>query len=488
MKNEPKYRRLIENLSEVVYEIDDCGIIQYIGPSIEKLIGYFPSEIKNRRITDFIGGDDRFLMDRMLKLKEKGELVSEYNIRSKSGKVHWIRFSTKADFRDGVFTGGTGILLDITEGKEAVLALQKSEELYRSILQASPDIIVLTDLEKGRFLMVSPRAFSFFRIGENEDFRKFTLIDFLDEADHALAVLFMTRSQEESMGTVEFKARRADGSLFDIEINSDLIRDKDGQPVSRLIIIRDITDRKKAEDAMRQNESALKEMNAAKDKLFSIIAHDLRGPIASFVQGLEMIITRENMDEVAKNIILSGLYKSSKTTFNLLENLLVWSRLQIGSVKIHPQPFILNNAIEESIDMITPQAKQKDIKISVKEMKAHRVFADKDSINLIVRNLLSNAVKFTPRQGTVTVIISEQEGFIETVIADTGAGMGKEVLAGLFRSSYLSTYGTNGEKGSGIGLLLVKDFVEKNGGIIRAESEPGAGSRFSFTLPKAEFS
>jgi PAS domain S-box-containing protein len=236
----------------------------------------------------------------------------------------------------------------------------------------------------------------------------------------------------------------------------------------------------------KETEEQLKESIETKNKLFSIIAHDLKGPIGNFIPVLELLTGGGNLDESDKKIFLEELKYASKNTLSLLDNLLNWSRSQTNSITLKSNNISINDLITENIELHSSAANIKSISISVLLDKEITAFADKESISLVIRNLLSNAIKFTDYNGKVTISARNTGDEIEIKIEDNGIGMQKEVVNNLFKTGvFFTSQGTNNEKGSGIGLLLCKDFVEKNGGKIRVESTPGKGSRFIFTVPRA---
>lgn len=235
----------------------------------------------------------------------------------------------------------------------------------------------------------------------------------------------------------------------------------------------------------KETENQLQELIRTKDKLFSIIAHDLRGPIGNLLPILEMLESDEESDIKIKDVLMEGLKKGIKSTYGLLENLLNWSLSQTNEISINPKYFMINNVIRDNIELLASGANSKEIHILFHFDEVLSVFADENSISLVIRNLLSNAIKYTPNQGTIEVIANKQDFYIEVEISDNGVGMKKEVVDNLFISNaFISTMGTNNEKGSGLGLMLCKEFVERNGGQIRVVSTPGKGSKFSFTVPR----
>jgi PAS domain S-box-containing protein len=235
----------------------------------------------------------------------------------------------------------------------------------------------------------------------------------------------------------------------------------------------------------KETEQQLKDSIAIRNKIFSIIAHDLRGPIGSFLPALEVLTTNQNLDEEIKKEYLTGLKKASITTFNLLENLLNWSQFHSNVFIIEPAYFTINTLIKENIELFVSTANQKSVKISLKSDGIFTVFADKESVNLVIRNLISNAIKFTPNGGDVIISLSESTDKINIMVSDTGVGMEKATVSTLLNSkTFFSSEGTNNEKGSGLGLLLCKEFIEKNDSELFADSIPGKGSRFWFALKK----
>jgi PAS domain S-box-containing protein len=255
-------------------------------------------------------------------------------------------------------------------------------------------------------------------------------------------------------------------------------RNKENKPVRTIGTHIDITRQK-------ETEQQLQELIVTRDKLFSIIAHDLRGPIGNFLPILDLLTGSKDIDEETKKIFIEELKKAARSTFSLLENLLSWSRSQANAILLKSALFVINNTIRDNIDLLLSSAKNKSITISQKISEELSIYADPDTVNLVIRNLLTNAIKFTPDNGTITVSAHDNGRQIEVEIADTGVGMTKEVVDILFTSkTFRTTRGTHDEKGSGLGLILCKDFVERNGGEIHVESVVGEGSRFIFTLPK----
>lgn len=242
-----------------------------------------------------------------------------------------------------------------------------------------------------------------------------------------------------------------------------------------------------ANNKVQQQNIALQELNATKDKFFSIISHDLKGPLNSLTSFSGLLIN--HTDSLSKDdiqMLAKDLDKSLKNLFALLENLLEWSRSQTGNIEFTPENFEIGKLVRETTELLIGQAQAKSITFQLLVPSDDIVIhAHRHSINTVVRNLLSNAIKFTPAGGEITIRCTQRDTELITSVSDTGVGMPPEIVAKLFRiDTKHSTKGTANEKGTGLGLILCKEFVEKNGGKIWVESEVGKGSTFYFSLPR----
>jgi two-component system, sensor histidine kinase and response regulator len=240
------------------------------------------------------------------------------------------------------------------------------------------------------------------------------------------------------------------------------------------------------EQQVKERTAELEAANASKNKFFSIIAHDLRTPFTGLL-GLTQLFL-EHFEEFTPDDIkesLQSLLTTVKTVYTLIENLLTWSRLQQGVMEYIPQEILLAKLVAHNFSLFTPTAEQKQITLQNWIPDQMLAYADLNMMNTVVRNLVSNALKFTHAGGSIEVSVKPQETSVEIAVADTGMGIPQKDLAKLFRIDVkYRNVGTAGEEGSGLGLILCKDLVEKNGGCIWVESEVGKGTTFRFTLPK----
>ncbi len=232
------------------------------------------------------------------------------------------------------------------------------------------------------------------------------------------------------------------------------------------------------------SNTELDRLNKTKDKFFSIIAHDLRNPFNA-IMGFSGMLFHDfsDMDDKQKLGLLELINLSSESAFNLLDNLLQWARTQTDKIKYNPEYFDLSEVVKQVIDLHCIIAEKKRITIESTIPISTRVFADRNMIHTVIRNLISNAIKFSHKEGRVFLSSFENGQMTEVVIRDEGTGMTRENLGMLFRiDTYYSTSGTSGESGTGLGLIICKEFVEKNNGRIRATSKEGQGTAISFTL------
>jgi signal transduction histidine kinase len=229
----------------------------------------------------------------------------------------------------------------------------------------------------------------------------------------------------------------------------------------------------------------LKELNITKDKFFSIIGHDLGNQFNIIIGFLEILISDlKKLEERKIEYHLANIYNSSKHAHGLLENLLTWAKMQTKSIQYLPESFNIHQKITESIDLLEGACTKKNIEIKVFSEEEIMVYADVNMFSTIFRNLVSNAIKFSHKNGEISIYTDKKGNFCEIRVKDNGVGISEENIQKIFRiDSNHSTLGTNGEKGTGLGLILCKEFIERHKGEIRVESTVGQGSQFIFTLP-----
>ncbi len=239
---------------------------------------------------------------------------------------------------------------------------------------------------------------------------------------------------------------------------------------------------------IRKLQLDLQEVNAAKDKFFSIIAHDLRGPLGALHNVTQLII--ENIKNFSRDTLIETFIMqrdAAKNLLALLENLLTWSRIQRGMIEYHPQQTDVERIVHRNLALLTPHAEQKQITLHNSIQPKLIVYADVNMVDTVVRNLLSNALKFTDTGGNITISATPHEQYVDVSVSDTGVGISAKGLSKLFRiDEPYQRQGTADEEGTGLGLVLCQELVEKNGGTIRVESETGQGTTFTFSLQSSQ--
>lgn len=283
----------------------------------------------------------------------------------------------------------------------------------------------------------------------------------------------------------EMLNKRKNGSYIYTEETCSVIYDKKGRPEFYVAIFDDITKRKKAESELKTSKENLQKTVQLKDKMFSIISHDLTGPFSSIL-GLSELMINE-FDRYQKDTHLRFcqlIYNSSKQTFELLTNLLQWSRSQLGSIELTPENTGLYNIVSKSAESLILLINDKELNFHNNVDKELNLKIDFNTFSTVIRNLISNAIKFTPRGGTIEVSADKIDSIMNLTISDTGIGISDEDISILFDiNDNKSRKGTEDEKGTGLGLVLCREFTELNGGTIKVESKLGQGSKFTISLP-----
>lgn len=288
----------------------------------------------------------------------------------------------------------------------------------------------------------------------------------------------------------EYRMQRKQGDyvwIYDCAMIS--ARDSSGSPVRMTGIHMDIDRQKKAELQLRITADELKALNNAKDKFLRIIAHDLKGPFSGFVgltEDLRKNIGTMQQDEIVE--YTSAMNSTAKRINGLLSNLLDWSRLTTGKMEYVPSELNLEDLVQIAEHLFSPAASAKSIALINQTGEGLKVYADYNMVSAIFRNLISNAIKFTNPGGRVVIKAGKKENGIEITVEDNGIGMEREIIEKVFKmDSIYTTKGTNQEEGTGLGLVLCRELIERNGGKLRIVSAPGKGSEFIFSLPEADF-
>ncbi len=357
--------------------------------------------------------------------------------------------------------------------------------LFRMLLNELPDAIYFKDHD-GKFFLTNRLHTKKLGFKDVDDFIGKTDFDLFGE-EHARQA-YDDEQQVIRTGksiSKEEKENRLDGSVTWASTSKMPLRDKHGQIVGTFGISKDITRIKEVEQELRNTQKQLEEANAAKDMFFSIIAHDLKNPFNSLIGLSEILMDDyEKLGDLEKKEMIGNLHGTSESAYNLLENLLNWSRVQTGAMTVKAEPIFLCDLAEDVVDLLEAQARTKRISLINVLKQDVQVYADKNMLRTIFRNLVSNAIKFTNPGGKVIINGERDDKISRFWVEDNGVGIENGNIEKLFQiSETVKTYGTNDESGTGLGLILCREFTERNGGKITVESTPGKGSRFTVELP-----
>jgi len=322
----------------------------------------------------------------------------------------------------------------------------------------------------GRSKLIGKKLISYITLNEKDIFNSF------------IKTVFSLREKHDC----ELKVMNKDKNLFHVLLEGLEIDDTLEQDRKCQIALIDLTEYKRIEDSLKETNEELIILNTTKDKFFSIIAHDLRRPFQSLLGYSELLATEfETLSHEEIIQFSKALNENLNNLFGLLENLLNWSMMQRNMLEYKPVKLNLYDLVNKIIGILSKSAADKNISLSNNIEAGTSVYADVDMLRSIVQNLIINAIKFTQTEGRIIVSSANKEGYVEVSVQDNGIGIEPEKTSKLFNfGSKFTTDGTAGEKGTGLGLPLCKEFIERNGGQIWVESEAGKGSKFTFTLRK----
>lgn len=390
------------------------------------------------------------------------------------------------------------VIEDISERKRVETLLKETTDRLSTIFKEIPSSLSISTLDEGRYMEVNDAFEHISGFSRNEAIGK-TSIELGILNSQTREKIKKEVIKEGAVRNFEININRKQGDSI-TGLFAGRVINVNGSP-ALLSIITDVTERRKADEQIRKylyelqinkeilerNAKELSELNASKDKLFSVVAHDLRSPFSSLL-GFSEFLT-QNIDELSDDEIKDfslRIYNSLKKVLKLVENLLEWARLQSGKFEFTPIDFELGELIRDVIDINQVTSARKNIQVVFNDNNDHiNVYADKNSIETVIRNLLSNAIKFSEHDSKVEIAINCYSSHAEVSIKDYGIGISSEDITKLFKiDSNYTRPGTAKEKGTGLGLILCREFVEKNGGKIWVESQPGSGSTFRFTIPK----
>ncbi len=504
--------------------LDLEGRVQLWNGAAEQLFGWTEAEVLDQNLPTMTPGERAKFAKAVasgLQSHTQNDFAARW--RTKTKKLSEIRVHLSAWLHSDA--RHRGVLLMITDLSEQRLAqleraqLSKSEDeareqahaslRFRELLEAAPDAIVEVD-QTGCILMMNAATESIFGYTREELMGKRVelLVPQAFRGNHvAQRTGYWNHPISRPMGRgVTLYAARKDGSQFPVEISLSPVHSDQGSRVAA--IIRDVTERKRIEEEIRSMEERFnRELTAKnvelerrnheveradqlKSEFLASMSHELRTPLHTVIGFSELLAeeTQGPLNEKQRRFV-GHILRDSQHLLELINDILDLNRIESGKVELRPEIFMASDALEEVIASVRPAALAKTIQIETTVSEQHILYADRMRFKEVLFNLTSNALKFTPSGGRITAGIcgSTQVGFCCFTVEDTGVGLPAEQLEAIFDKFYQVGSTTKGvREGAGLGLAITKHIVELHGGRIWVESEPGKGSRFSFTLPKAQ--
>ncbi len=376
-----------------------------------------------------------------------------------------------------------------------------AEEKYRTLFRELKDVVYESTPE-GKLLDINPAGLELFGYDSLDELRKINIGEDLYVNPNARLKLIEQLEKEGFVKNYEIKIKSKMGKEIVVLETSFLLKDNNGSIIGYQGIIRDITENKKHEELLikynneltevnnqlKASEEKLKKLNDEKDKFFSIIAHDLKSPFNALLNLSEFLV--EDLAELSIEEIKSfsiEINKSAHSVYNLLLNLLQWAQIKTERMEISSEKTSLSSLLKNTIVLLDNVAAKKSIQLIDEVDSSHFFNGDKTMIGSVLQNLISNSIKFSKRNGKIIISSKIDKDKIVVSVTDNGVGISNENVKKLFKlNEHLSTCGTANESGTGLGLILCKELVEKNGGKIWVESEERIGSTFSFTLKRSE--
>ena len=526
VESEKKYRMLAENMTDIIWSMDlNTYKYTFISGAIRETLGFLPNERLQQSIKDIYPPEALnfaygLIETKKIEYQKTGIIPSaKYEIQQyhKDGSLIWVETSAKMlPNEQGELYQMIGSTREIDERKRIEFALKESEMKFQAITENTNDLIWILDIKTMRYTYESAAAEKLhgFTLEEVRDNKRNFFTSLPPETVQFVTNLIQEKTAQFKRGEIsklntvfETPLMRKDGSSVWVEISASGIPDAEGNLLEIYGVTRIIEDRKAAElqilsqneeleqqkIALEQQKEVLEQLNATKDKFFSIIAHDLKNPFSSLINMSGMLAQDyEDMDADEIKQSIGVINNSSKHIYRLLENLLEWSKSSRGEITYNPLKCNINEIIYDCINNLQSQLNVKNITVKAPDAFTSRcyVLCDDNMIHTVVRNLISNAIKFSYNDSIVEIDVaeySEDSNYIQISIKDSGVGINANDVDKLFRiDSKISTLGTLKEKGTGLGLIICKEFIDKHNCKIWATSEKGKGTTFYFILPQAQ--
>jgi PAS domain S-box-containing protein len=484
-QSENKYRNLIENSLQGVLIFTNNNIV-FANKRIEVILGYTADELiafKSDEYEKLFPEEGlRFLINNIKEHSASKDKPFVYQTKfiHKNGEIIWLELISS------IITYNNELciqiaFIDITERKIAEEELSRNEEKYRALFENNLDCIFIFDTDSNKILDFNSAALKLYGYDYDELIGQNILIlsTAIDQSQKAIQEL----KENGHARIIHRNHKRKDGTIFPVE-SMMITYDLRGKKVA-CAMIHNISERIEIEEKKKEITNELIEINKSKDKFFSIIAHDLKSPFQGLL-GFSELLDEDyyKLSDEDKKRFIENIRSTSKILYNLVENLLLWSRIQTGRIQFDPDKINIFVLVKRNIDILKANIHNKKLYLENNISNNIELTADEMMIQQVIQNLLSNAIKFTPSGGKIKLFDERTNGVYKFSIEDTGIGIPEEKIPELFKiDSNYSTNGTDNENGTGLGLILCKEFVERHGGKIIVESKVGKGSKFTVVLP-----
>jgi PAS domain S-box-containing protein len=459
------FQTVVDDQTELICRFNSGKILTFCNKAFRKFFNLTDDAIGLSDLKSFFDPRDYIRLRRVIKTLVGGKTVSGFNQKYSTGDKGFLRvqWTLRAFFdKESAVSGYQFVGRDITEIELHRDALRRSEEMFRLIAENSNDIISIHSLD-GIVEYVSPSVRGILGY-KPENIAGIDVGDLIYSDDKPVMLQIgrqLTRYNKPVL--ISFRIEDTNGNLIWFESMIQPQYDSKGEATGRVIAVtRNIHKRKLVEEQQKRVETELKEANLTKDKFFSIIAHDLRSPFTSIL-GFSRLLNDEYDDfsDQERKLMVQQILTSTESTYQLLDNLLAWGKSQMGNSSPSPEDFYIEALIRETITQANVQALSKQIELSFVADSSTIVFADINMCRVVLRNLISNAIKYSYAGSLVEIVIGINNDFAEILVRDHGVGISAEILKTIFTLSNKgsSTKGTANERGTGLGLILVKEFV-----------------------------
>ena len=478
------------NSFDVIFTLNEEGAFIYISPAWNRLFGYSSEEALGQKFAKFVHPDDvasLFAYFSSLISTQQSATSPTYRVRHANGKWSWFIANCTYHTTTNGIVQILGVAHDITAQVNAEAIQRETDAKYKEIINQINDAIVVCD-DQAKIIIWNKGAEQIFGLKASE-----TINANIVEIQMQLA-LPQNKDPEHFKNSIDEMVTLSNHEAFNcimdsqiITANTNEIKDIQGRvfPVklnnSYLFcsVFRDTTEVKKIEKQLLQ-------LNSDKNRFISILAHDLKSPFNALL-GFSELLSSSIQDYSTEEIVDFAFHinKTAHNTFNLLEDILMWAHSQAGKIPFKPQIISLTRICSDVCNLLGPNADNKEITISTcNKEKDFLVYADEEMLKTILRNLISNSIKFTHRGGGIKITASQNQETTTVTVSDNGIGIHPEVMENIFNITHqMNKQGTENEQGTGLGLILCNEFIQKHNGNIWVVSEPGNGSQFSFSLP-----